>query len=128
MHQAKTGGEHGFQPDRAGRSFGERQTLGLDVLRVVVRHHDIDQPRCDRFDQRGAIVFRAKRRRELEEGAVRTDVDLIQGQVIDRCGSGDGQAGFLRAPQNFERLATGYRGCVIAAARERHAAACRVPA
>ena len=44
-----------------------------------------------------AIVLGAKRRCELEEGAVRTDVEFVQGQVVDRCGRGDGEAGVLRA-------------------------------
>ena len=32
------GRQHGLEADRAGRGFGERQPLGLDVLRIVVGH------------------------------------------------------------------------------------------
>ena len=44
MDQPQAGGEHGFEADRAGRGLGEWQTLGLDVLRIVIRHHYVDSP------------------------------------------------------------------------------------
>ena len=43
VHQPQAGGQHGLDADGAGRGFGERQALDLDVLRVVVGHHDVDQ-------------------------------------------------------------------------------------
>ena len=45
VHEAQARGEHGLEPDRAGRGFGERQALGLDVLRIVIGHDDVDQAR-----------------------------------------------------------------------------------
>ena len=43
--------QHGLQPDRAGRGFRKRQALGVDVLRVVVGHHHVDQAVGDGLDQ-----------------------------------------------------------------------------
>ena len=80
------GRQHGLEADRAGRGFGERQALGLDVLRIVVRHHDVEQALGERLDQRDAVLLGAQRRRHLEEGAIGADVDLVQRQVIDRGG------------------------------------------
>src|ERR1700719_1735237 len=44
---------------------------------------DIDQACGERRDQRCAILLRAQRRLELEEGAVGPDVDLVQREMVD---------------------------------------------
>ena len=77
------------QADGAGGGFGERQALDLDVLRIVVGHHDVDQSGGDRRDQRLAVVLGAQRRRQLQEGAVGADVVFVQRQMIDRGRGGD---------------------------------------
>ena len=83
MDEAQARGEHGLEPDRARARFGERQALAFDVLRVVVGHHDVDEAGRERRDQRGTVVFRPQRRADLEERAVGTDVDLVQGEMVD---------------------------------------------
>ena len=48
VHEAQRRPQQGLEADRAGRGFGERQALGLDVLRIVVGHDDVDQCRPPR--------------------------------------------------------------------------------
>ena len=91
VHQPERRRQHGLDADGAGGGLGERQALDLDVLRIVVGHHHVDQPAFERLDQRPAVVLVAQRRRHLEEGAVVADVDLVQRQMVDRGGGGDRQ-------------------------------------
>ena len=84
MHEAQARGQHGLQADRAGFGLGERQALGLDVLRIMVGDDDVEQAGGERGDQALAIGLAAQRRRELAEGAVGADVVLVQRQMIDR--------------------------------------------
>ena len=103
VDEAQAGGEHGLEPDRARRCFGERQALGFDVLRIVIRHDRRRSGRRQRLDQRLAVVLGAQRRRHLQEGAVGADVDFIERDVIDRGRRGDVQPGILGAAQHIER-------------------------
>ena len=47
-------------PIAPGRRLGERQTLGLDVLRIVVGADDVDRGRRQRLDQSEALVLAAQ--------------------------------------------------------------------
>jgi hypothetical protein len=69
---------------RAVGGLGEGLALGVDVLRVVARHDDVDGAVGDRRDHGQPVVLGAQRRRQLEEGAVGADVVLVQRQVVDR--------------------------------------------
>ena len=84
--------KHGFEADRARLRFGERQPLGLDILRIVVGNHDVDDSLGERLDQRQPFFLAAQRRREFEKGAVVADVDLVQREMIDRDAAGDVEA------------------------------------
>ena len=103
--------------DGARRGLGKRQAFRLHVLRVVIGHDDIDQPRAERGDQRRAVLLGAQRRLELEEGAVRPDVDLVEREMVDGGGGGDVQAFVPGAAQDLERLVAGEGRRVVAAFR-----------
>ena len=95
------GRQQRLEPDGAARGLLEGQALLLLVLRGVERADDVDQPLGQRLDHRHPVVLGAQRRRELEEGAVVADVELVQRQVVDRGPGGDrepGRAGAARAP------------------------------
>ena len=84
----------------------------------MVRHDDIDEAGFHRIDQQGAVLFAAQRRLQLKEGAVGTDIDFVQRDVIDRRRRGDGEAGIPGAAQNVERFRAGDRRGMIAPARQ----------
>ena len=91
MDEAQGRREQGLEPDRAVRGFREGQPLRLDVLRIVVGDDHVDDAFAKAGDDRLPVVLVAKRRRELEEGAVIADVVLVQRQVVDRDAAGDRQ-------------------------------------
>ena len=52
--------EHRLDADRARRRLGERQPLGLDVLRIVIGDDHVDEAGVQRLDQREALVLAAQ--------------------------------------------------------------------
>jgi len=48
-------------PMAPAAASAKRQPLGLDVLRVVIRHHHVEQAKGQRLDQRDAILLGAQR-------------------------------------------------------------------
>jgi hypothetical protein len=76
--------EQRFQPDRAGRCIGKRQALGVDILRIMRGHDDVDGAVLERLDHRQPVVLGAQRRRQPEEGAVFPDIIVVERQIVDR--------------------------------------------
>ena len=91
MNEPERRRQQRLEPDRAVRRFGEGQALGLDILRIVVGHDDVDRAVDQRLDHRQPVVLVPQRRRELEEGAVVADVVLVERQIVDRDAAGDRQ-------------------------------------
>ena len=92
MNQPQRRRQHRLEPDRAVLGFGERQSLGLDVLRIVVGHDDVDGAVASAATIACRSSSCAQRRRELEERAVIADVVLVEREIVDRYAAGDRQA------------------------------------
>lgn len=120
MNQPQAGRKHGFESDGAEIGLGKGQALGLDVLRVVIRHHDVDQAGSNGGRQRHTVGLAAQRRRHLHEGSVGTDVVLVQRNMVDRGRSTDGKAGILGAfEEDLEQFRAGQRGGIVTIATRR---------
>ena len=127
-HEPQARRQHRLEADRARRGFGERQPLGLDVLRIVVGDDDVDQAVSERLDQRQPLVLAAQRRVEFQEGAIVADVDLVEREMVDRDAAGDGEPRLPRARHRVERKRVGDEHGVIARPRQRGEAAGRARA
>ena len=89
MKQPQRGWQKRFQRHCTRCGLFKRQSFALFVLGGVHRADNIDQPALDRLNHGLAILFRAQRWLDLKKGAVVGNVQLVQGQVMDRCASGD---------------------------------------
>ena len=117
--QSQARRQHRLDADRARRRLGEREPLGLDVLRIVVGADDVDEACAQGLDQRHALVFGAQRRAQLQKSAIVADIELIEGQVIDRRAAGRRQARFARPRHRLERKTVRDERRVIARAGQR---------
>ena len=52
--------QHGLDADRPRFRLGGRHRLGLDILRIVIGYHDIDDPFGERFDKGQPLFFAAQ--------------------------------------------------------------------
>ena len=110
--------QHGFEADRAGLGFGERHALGLDILRIVIGHDDIEQARRQSLDEGEPILFVAQRRRDFQKRPIIADVVLVERQMIDRGAAGHRQARRLGPCHDRQREACRNERRVIARADE----------
>ena len=117
--QAQARRQHRLDADRARRGFGERQPLGLDVLRIVIGADDVDEAGAQRLDQSHALVLAAQRGHQLEKRAVVADVELVERQVVDRGAAGRRQSCVARPRHRLERKAVRDQRGVIACAGQR---------
>jgi len=76
------------------------------------RDDDVDGAVGDRLDHCHTVVFGPQRRRQLEEGAVLTDVILVERQMVDRNAAGDLGATTARHTDRFRRFGHGDLGGV----------------
>ena len=76
-------GEHGLKPDRPKFCLREGQTLGIGALRIVRGDDDIDRAVGDALDQCAPIFLGAKWRRKFEKGAIGTDIEFIEREMMD---------------------------------------------
>ena len=100
------GRQQRLEADGAARGLLEGQALLLLVLRRVERADDVDQAR--RPAPRPCAMRSSSERsggRELEEGAVVADVELVERQVVDRGAGGD-----RRGPAAGRGASAGRRG------------------
>ena len=114
MHQTKPRGQHGFKTNRPVRAFRKRQTLRLDILRIVVGNNHIDQPRCDAANHGQSVLLVPQRRRELQKGSIRAYIIFVQRQTIDRHPAGHRQSVMLGPLDNRQRCRTRNHRRVIA--------------
>src|SRR3546814_1095619 len=70
--------QQGLQADDARLGDGEGQALRLDVVRAVIAGDGVDGAVGDARQDGLAVVLAAQRRRDLGEGAVVADRDLVQ--------------------------------------------------
>lgn len=109
--------QQGLEPDGTARGLLVGQALLFLVLWRVEGAQRVDQPLGQRRDHGHPVILGPERRRELEEGAVVADIELVQRQVMDRYAGRNRQPRGLGPPERRQRDGRGKLVGVIAHAR-----------
>ena len=103
VHQSQAHRQQGLQADDAAGRLGERQALAVLVLRAMVGGDGVDRAVLERLDHGQPVLLGAQRRRQLGEGAVVPDRELVQREIVRGRVAGDPQPARLGGADRGDR-------------------------
>ena len=103
VHQPQAHRQHGLHADHAAGGLGEGQPLAVLVLRAMVAGDHVDRAVAQRLDHGAPVVLGAQRRRDLGEGPVALDLELVEREVVRGRVAGDPQAARLGGADRGQR-------------------------